>query len=162
MNEKKKKKPPTLIVRFPLCVYLSAPAKTLMSLVLRLKSSKQVPSQWTLVENDGVILLHKLVQSAGITYVVSIQDGFLWSLRIGEEKVGLDSCELPHIICSAAEVLNLLCCVDNHTFCAGNADLKFGGLIQSHKGCFKNADAFCRVMSEIFIYNPNILLIIVS
>ncbi len=68
-------------------VYLSAPAKTLMSLVLRLKSSKQVPSQWTLVENDGVILLHKLVQSAGITYVMSIQDGFLWSLRIGEERL---------------------------------------------------------------------------
>ena len=45
-------KPPSLLVRLPLSVYLSAPAKTPAVLVSRLNISQQVPSQWTLVEKE--------------------------------------------------------------------------------------------------------------
>ena len=53
-------KPPSLLVRLPLSIYLSAPTKTPAALVSRFNISEQVLSQWTLVEKEGTVLLYKL------------------------------------------------------------------------------------------------------
>lgn len=70
---------------------------------------------------------------------VSIEERLMWSLRLGESNVRLCNCELPCPFTSSAEVLVLVRYIDDCVFCERNMDAKFEGLIEHHKGCFKNS-----------------------
>ena len=131
-------KPPSLVVKLPLSAFLSGKVEDSATLLSRLKLSRQFSPEWSLVEKEDTISLYKLVVSAGIACAVTIDKQLSWSLKLGETVVNLCEFDLPHTICSVAEVSKVVKYIDESTFCVRNPDAKFEGLIRSHKGIFKN------------------------
>lgn len=121
-------KPPSLVVKLPLFAYLSGKVEDSATLLSRLKLSRQLSPEWSLVEKEDTISLYKLVVSAGIACAVTIDKQLSWSLKVGETVVNLCEFDLPHTICSVAEVSKVVKYIDESTFCVGNPDAKFEGL----------------------------------
>lgn len=59
---------------------------------------------------------------------MTIDKQLSWSLKVGETAVNLCEFDLPHTICSVAEVSKVVKYIDESTFCVGNPDAKFEGL----------------------------------
>lgn len=132
--------PVQLIISIPLSLYTSLSTHDSNQLRARLVDTQLITQPWTLSERSFILtMIHNM---CSILYTITVATDCSWSLSVGYHHIDSANCHVlksvPLKLHCVDHIVDFIKLLEQSKVCSGNAESKFMGLLEHHKGVFKN------------------------
>ena len=135
-----------LTVSLPLEYFAAIHVSNLSALRTRLTVLQPLPSDWAdaTVDSEELTLCrishHSSAVTPSISFTLKVADDLSWTLFFYNQRIEADSCpalaSTQSVICSLAQLSDLLAVVSDSCLCVGNPDDRFRPLLTRRQGVF--------------------------